>query len=70
MEYLIDLFWDKEADVWVATSDTLHLALESDSIEVLIERVKLAVPELLFLNKFSTQKPISLCFNIRCELYG
>ena len=69
MEYLIDLFWDKEADVWVATSDTLHLALESDSIEALIERVRFATPELLSLNNASIQKPISLCFNIRCELY-
>lgn len=69
MEYLIDLFWDKEADVWVATSETLHLALESNSIEVLIERVKLAVPELLSLNKVTNQKSVSLCFNIRYGLY-
>jgi hypothetical protein len=69
MEYLIELFWDKEADVWVATSNTLHLALESDSIEVLIERVKLAVPELLFLNKVTNHNSISLCFNIRFKLY-
>jgi len=68
MEYVINLFWDKEADVWVATSDALYLVLESDSIEVLIEKVKLAVPELLTLNKVSIQKPISLCFNIRYEL--
>lgn len=68
MELAIDLLWDKEANVWVATSEDLCLALESDSIEVLIERVKLAAPELLFLNKVSIQKPISLCFNIRCEL--
>ena len=69
MEYSIDLFWDKEADVWVATSDTLHLALESDSIEVLIERVKLAVPELLFLNNVTNHNSISLCFNISFKLY-
>lgn len=68
MEYLIELFKDKEADVWIATSNTLHLALESDSLEVLIERVKLAIPELLSLNKVSIERPITLCFSIRCEL--
>ncbi len=67
-EYVVNLVWDKEADVWIATSDALCLALESDSIESLIERVKLAVPELLLLNKVSVKKPISLCFNVRCEL--
>lgn len=49
-EYVIRLFWDEEAEVWVATNDALGLALESDSIEVLIEKVKLALPELLSLN--------------------
>jgi hypothetical protein len=69
MEYAINLFWDKEAAVWVAISEDVQgLVLESDSIDVLIERVKLASPELLSLNKVSIQKPISLCFNIRCEL--
>lgn len=69
MEYAVNLFWDKEADVWVAISEDVQgLVLESDSIDVLIEKVKLASPELLSLNKVSIQKPISLCFNIRCEL--
>lgn len=69
MEYVINLMWDKEANVWLAASDTVQgLALESDSIEGLIEKVKLATPELLSLNNGSIQKTISLCFNIRCEL--
>lgn len=68
MEYIINLFWDKEVNVWVATSEALGVVLESDSIEVLIEKVKSAAPELLSLNKVSIQKPKSLCFNIRCGL--
>lgn len=66
--YTITLFWDKEASVWVAISYALGLALESDSIEILIERVKLAVPELISLNELEPQRPISLCFKIKCKL--
>lgn len=43
--------WDKDAAVWVATSDDVPgLALESGSFDALIERVKYAVPELMELN--------------------
>jgi len=67
--YVINLFWDKEAYAWVAISDDMPLVLESsDSIEILIERVKLAVPELLSLNKLTIHKPITLSFIIKCEL--
>ncbi len=52
MEYKIQLFWDNEASVWVATcTDVTGLVLESGSFDVLIERVRYAVPELLELNK-------------------
>lgn len=68
MEYVINLFWDKEAYVWVAISDVIPLALESNSIEILMERVKLAVPELLSQNKLAIHKPITLSFIIKCEL--
>ncbi|MFV0342580.1 MAG: DUF1902 domain-containing protein [Anaerocolumna sp.] len=66
--YIIKLLWDSEAGVWVATSeDVKGLVLESDSIEALIEKVKLTVPELLSLNRVTLQKPISLYFNIIYE---
>ena len=52
MEYTINLVWDKEAGVWVATSeDVKGLVLESGSLDALIERVKVAIPELLELNQ-------------------
>ena len=51
MEYTVKLFWDSEASVWVATSDDIRgLVLESGSLDVLIERVRITVPELLRLN--------------------
>ena len=52
MEYTINLIWDKEAGVWVATSeDVKGLVLESGSLDALIERVKVAISELLELNQ-------------------
>jgi hypothetical protein len=49
-EYTITITFDEEAAVWYAVNDDIPIALESDSMDVLIERVKLAVPELLELN--------------------
>ena len=52
MVYNVQMTWDGEAAVWVATSDDVPgLALESGSFDALIERVKYAVPELMELNK-------------------
>lgn len=51
MSYTVKLFWDSEVDVWIATSDDIKgLVLESGSLDVLIERVRMTVPELLKLN--------------------
>ncbi|MBQ7720365.1 MAG: DUF1902 domain-containing protein [Clostridia bacterium] len=51
MDYRINIIWDSEAAVYVATSeDVPGLVLESGSLDALIERVKTAVPELLELN--------------------
>ena len=51
MSYTINLLWDSEASVWVATSEDIKgLVLESGSLDVLIERVRMTVPELLRLN--------------------
>ena len=49
-EYIITFTFDEESAVWYALNDDIPLALESDSFDVLIERVKLAVPEILELN--------------------
>lgn len=51
MNYVIDLIWDDEAQVWIATSeDIAGLVLESGSFDALLERIRFAVPELLELN--------------------
>ena len=47
----IELCWDEESSMWVAVSpDIPGLALESDSLDVLVVKVKEAVPELIKLN--------------------
>lgn len=57
MEYTVNLIWDNEANVWVATSDDIPgLVLESGSFDALLERVRLAVPELLILNNTKTSQ--------------
>ena len=50
-EYIINLMWDNEAAVWIATSQNIPgLVLESGSLDALIERVHFAAPELLAAN--------------------
>ncbi len=55
MSCIIKMLWDDDAQVWVATSeDVPGLALESGSFDALIERVRVAVPELMRLNGATT----------------
>lgn len=51
MKYIVNITWDNDASVWVATSNDIPgLVLESESYDTLLARVKLAAPELLELN--------------------
>jgi len=51
MNYTVNLTWDAEAAVWIATSDDIPgLVLESGSFDALLERVRFAAPELIELN--------------------
>lgn len=50
--YQVEAFWDAEAEVWVATSeDVAGLVTEASTIEVLTEKLRVMIPELLVLNK-------------------
>lgn len=57
----IDIRWDEEAKVWFAVNEKLGLALESESYDALIKRVKCAIPELAELNNIQTDTPFYLC---------
>lgn len=61
MEYIVDLTWDREACVWIATSEDIPgLVLESGSFDALLERTRYAIPELLELN--ASNRPLTLTF--------
>jgi len=48
---IINAVWDDEARVWAATSDDVPgLATEADDMEVLVEKLKKMIPELLDAN--------------------
>lgn len=70
VEYTVNITWDDEAKVWIATSDdVLGLVMESDSYDGLIERIKATVPELLELNQ---QPKMSLlkCISVMQQVYA
>ena len=61
MEYTVRLAWDSDACVWIATSDDIPgLVLESGSFDALLERARIAIPELLDLN--ASLPPVSISF--------
>jgi len=51
MKCTVKLVWDGESCRWYTdTDDTLCLNLESNSFDALVERVRMAAPEMLELN--------------------
>jgi len=50
---VVSAFWDGEAQVWVATSDDVPgLATEADSVEALVAKLKVMIPDLLDANGY------------------
>ncbi|MEH2440932.1 DUF1902 domain-containing protein [Nostoc sp.] len=48
----IDALWDKDAEVWVATSENVPgLVTEASTIESLTQKLRQIIPELLVLNQ-------------------
>ena len=72
MNYTVFFTWDEEAKVWVATSpDIIGLVLESESLDVLMQRAKDAIPELLELNSLKPAKVISyICNRTQTMVYA
>ena len=49
--YQVEAHWDSEAGVWVAESDDIPgLVAEAESMNALVEKVRILVPELFELN--------------------
>jgi predicted RNase H-like HicB family nuclease len=50
-EYKVTALWDPEASVWVAESDDVPgLVTEADTVEQLVAKLRVMVPELLEAN--------------------
>ena len=65
-EYIITIAFDDEAQRWYAQNDDIPILLEDDSIDILISRVKLAVPEMLEINNM-LHTGIHLVFKMESE---
>ena len=63
MEYVIIVSKDNEANVWLAENSELPIVLEDSSLENLMERVKVAAPEIAEMNNLTP--PTSLYFAIQ-----
>jgi predicted RNase H-like HicB family nuclease len=54
MTYTIDAEWDAEAGVWLASSpDVPGLATGAESLDALVEKLRIVVPDLLSANNLS-----------------
>ncbi|MEH1894593.1 MAG: DUF1902 domain-containing protein [Nostoc sp.] len=48
----VQAFWDKDTEVWVATSENVPgLVTEASTIESLTQKLREMIPELLVLNR-------------------
>lgn len=70
MNVKVKIHWDDEAEVWVAICDELGIALESGSYDALIEKVRVAIPEMVELNGISNIKSIEVSTNKRQMAYA
>lgn len=71
--YVVRAFYDDEAKVWVAESkDVPGLATEAESIESLVKKLRVMVPELIALNRPRLRKPVpyDLVFNDVAAAYA
>lgn len=54
--YRVHAFWDQEAQVWVAESDDVPgLITEAETMEQLITKLQVLIPELLEVNGLLTE---------------
>lgn len=66
--YDIHCVWDDEARVWVATSDDVPgLATGADTLDELVEKLKVVIPELLEANGILDEDVADIPFSIHAE---
>ena len=62
-EYIVNFLWDDEAEVWIAVCDDIPLTLESESLDELINRVRLAASEIIKMNNLPKFENVCLSMN-------
>ena len=66
--YQIRCVWDDEARVWVATSEGIPgLATGADTLEELIEKLRIVIPELLEANGILGAEVDDIPFSVHAE---
>ena len=67
--YLINAFWDAEASVWVATSDDVPgLVTEAATMELLVDKLKVLIPDLLEANGLLPKAYDRVPFHLHTEM--
>jgi len=64
--YRIEVIWDDEVSVWIATSEDIPgLVTEADTMESLVKKLRTMIPELLIANRLiSSEQPLKVSFEI------
>jgi hypothetical protein len=65
-EYVVTLAFDDDAQKWYAQNDKIPIMIEDNSLDMLIKRVKLAVPEMLEMNNLP-KNGVHLLFKMETE---
>jgi len=70
-QFTVTAKWDEEAKVWyVADSDVPGLATEAPSVDALLEKLKVMVPEMLELNGVIPNDGADVPFSLTAHSYG
>jgi predicted RNase H-like HicB family nuclease len=67
--YTVHCTWDSEATVWIAASDDVPgLATGADTLDMLVDKLKIVIPELLEANGLlPADRPGDIPFTILAE---
>ncbi len=66
-EYHVFAVWDEEAKVWAATSDDVPgLASEAETVELLLTKLRVMIPELLVSSGYKPQSEIPFHLHTDC----
>ena len=66
--FKVEAFWDSDAEVWVATSDDVPgLVTEASTIEVLTQKLREIIPDLIILNKIVPFDVGSITFELTSD---